>query len=63
MAVTSVRATKLALAVLTTPSPRQDSALTLALKKFLDIARYAGLAPSAIVVVATLRALKYNGGA
>ena len=32
-------------------------------EKFLDIkCRYAGLAPSAIVVVATLRALKYNGG-
>lgn len=32
-------------------------------EKFLDIkCRYAGLAPSAIVIVATLRALKYNGG-
>lgn len=31
-------------------------------EKFLDIkCRYAGLAPSAIVIVATLRALKYNG--
>lgn len=32
-------------------------------EKFLDIkCRYAGLSPSAIVIVATCRALKYNGG-
>ena len=32
-------------------------------EKFLDIkCRYAGIAPSAIVIVATCRALKYNGG-
>lgn len=33
-------------------------------EKFLDIkCRYAGLAPSAVVLVATVRALKYHGGA
>jgi formate--tetrahydrofolate ligase len=33
-------------------------------EKFLDIkCRYAGLAPSAVVLVATIRALKYHGGA
>ncbi len=32
-------------------------------EKFFDIkCRYAGLAPSAVVLVATIRALKYNGG-
>ena len=50
----SVRATKLALKL-------ADYTITEA--GFGSIkCRYAGLAPSAIVVVATLRALKYNGG-
>lgn len=32
-------------------------------EKFLDVkCRYAGLKPSAVVIVATVRALKYNGG-
>ncbi len=32
-------------------------------EKFLDIkCRMAGLKPSAVVIVATVRALKYNGG-
>lgn len=37
--------------------------LDLGAEKFLDHqVSYAGIAPSAIVLVATLRALKYNGG-
>ena len=32
-------------------------------EKFLDIkCRYAGMEPSAVVIVATVKALKYNGG-
>ena len=37
---------------------------TWAAEKFLDIkCRMAGLKPSAVVIVATVRALKYHGGA
>lgn len=59
----SVRATKLALKL-------GDYAITeagfggdLGAEKFFDIkCRYAGLKPSCTVIVATIRALKYNGG-
>ncbi len=45
------------------PSRRQASVLTSAQRKFMDIkCRKAGLAPDCIVLVATVRALKYNGG-
>ena len=44
-------------------SQRQDSGADLGAEKFLDIkCRMAGLKPDAVVIVATVRALKYNGG-
>ena len=59
----SVRATKLALKLADYTITEAGFGADLGAEKFLDIkCRYAGLAPSAIVVVATLRALKYNGG-
>ncbi len=59
----SVRATKLALKLADYTITEAGFGSDLGAEKFLDIkCRYAGLAPSAIVVVATLRALKYNGG-
>lgn len=59
----SVRATKLALKLADYCITEAGFGSDLGAEKFLDIkCRFAGLAPSAIVLVATLRALKYNGG-
>ena len=59
----SVRATKLALKLADYTITEAGFGSDLGAEKFLDIkCRYAGIAPSAIVCVATLRALKYNGG-
>ncbi len=59
----SVRATKLALKLGDYCITEAGFGADLGAEKFLDIkCRYAGLAPSAIVLVATMRALKYNGG-
>ena len=59
----SVRATKLALKLGDYCITEAGVGSDLGAEKFLDIkCRYAGLAPSAIVLVATMRALKYNGG-
>jgi formate--tetrahydrofolate ligase len=59
----SVRATKLALKLGDYCITEAGFGSDLGAEKFLDIkCRYAGLNPSAIVIVATCRALKYNGG-
>lgn len=59
----SIRATKLALKLADYCITEAGFGSDLGAEKFLDIkCRYAGIAPSAIVVVATCRALKYNGG-
>ena len=59
----SIRATKLALKLADYCITEAGFGSDLGAEKFLDIkCRYAGLKPSAIVVVATCRALKYNGG-
>lgn len=59
----SVRATKLALKLADYCITEAGFGSDLGAEKFLDIkCRYAGLRPSAIVLVATCRALKYNGG-
>ena len=59
----SVRATKLAMKLADYCITEAGFGSDLGAEKFLDIkCRYAGLKPSAIVVVATCRALKYNGG-
>ena len=59
----SVAATKLALKLGDYCITEAGFGSDLGAEKFLDIkCRYAGLAPSAIVLVATMRALKYNGG-
>ncbi|WP_105203588.1 formate--tetrahydrofolate ligase [Neobittarella massiliensis] len=59
----SVRATRLALKLGDYCFTEAGFGSDLGAEKFLDIkCRQAGLAPSAIVVVATVRALKYNGG-
>ncbi len=59
----SVRATKLALKLADYTITEAGFGADLGAEKFLDIkCRVAGLAPSAIVLVATIRALKYNGG-
>lgn len=59
----SVRATKLALKLGDYAITEAGFGSDLGAEKFLDIkCRYAGLAPNCIVVVATVRALKYNGG-
>ena len=59
----SVMATKMALKLADYVITEAGFAADLGAEKFLDIkCRYAGLAPSCIVIVATLRALKYNGG-
>ncbi|MCD8027057.1 MAG: formate--tetrahydrofolate ligase [Clostridiales bacterium] len=58
----SVRATKLALKLADYCITEAGFGSDLGAEKFLDIkCRYAGLSPSAIVLVATCRALKYNG--
>ncbi len=59
----SVRATKLALKLADYCITEAGFGSDLGAEKFLDIkCPTAGLAPSAIVIVATARALKYNGG-
>ena len=59
----SVRATKLALKLGDYCITEAGFGSDLGAEKFFDIkCRYAGLKPSCLVVVATVRALKYNGG-
>ena len=59
----SVIATKAAMALGDYAVTEAGFGADLGAEKFLDIkCRYAGLKPSAVVVVATVRALKYNGG-
>ena len=59
----SVRATRLALKLADYVITEAGFGSDLGAEKFLDIkCRYAGLTPNAIVLVATIRALKYNGG-
>lgn len=59
----SVKATKLALKLGDYAVTEAGFGSDLGAEKFLDIkCRYAGLKPSCIVIVATIRALKYNGG-
>lgn len=59
----SVRATKLALKLGDYCITEAGFGSDLGAEKFMDIkCRYAGLTPSVVVIVATLRALKYNGG-
>ncbi len=59
----SIRATKLALKCADYCITEAGFGSDLGAEKFLDIkCRIANLAPSAIVIVATARALKYNGG-
>ena len=59
----SVRATKLALKLADYCITEAGFGSDLGAEKFFDIkCRLAGLKPSAVVVVATVRALKYNGG-
>ncbi|MCL2461827.1 MAG: formate--tetrahydrofolate ligase [Defluviitaleaceae bacterium] len=59
----SVRATRLALKVGEIAVTEAGFGADLGAEKFMDIkCRFAGLAPDAAVLVATARALKYNGG-
>ncbi|MDD5952989.1 MAG: formate--tetrahydrofolate ligase [Oscillospiraceae bacterium] len=59
----SVRATKIALKLGDYCITEAGFGSDLGAEKFFDIkCRFAGLTPSAVVVVATARALKYNGG-
>ncbi|MCR5032683.1 MAG: formate--tetrahydrofolate ligase [Lachnospiraceae bacterium] len=59
----SVRATKAALKMADLVITEAGFGADLGAEKFLDIkCRKAGLSPDAIVIVATIRALKYNGG-
>ena len=59
----SIRATKLALKLADYAITEAGFGADLGAEKFLDIkCRKAGLSPSAVVLVATVRALKYNGG-
>ena len=59
----SVRATKLAMKLADYAITEAGFGADLGAEKFLDIkCRMAGIAPSTIVLVATVRALKYNGG-
>ncbi|MCR5300779.1 MAG: formate--tetrahydrofolate ligase [Erysipelotrichaceae bacterium] len=59
----SVIATKAAMALGDYAVTEAGFGADLGAEKFLDIkCRYAGLKPNAVVVVATVRALKYNGG-
>lgn len=59
----SVKATKTALKLADIVITEAGFGADLGAEKFLDIkCRYGGLTPAAIVVVATVRALKYNGG-
>lgn len=59
----SVRATKLAMKLGDYAITEAGFGSDLGAEKFFDIkCRYAGLKPSCVVLVATIRALKYNGG-
>ena len=59
----SIKATKLGLKLADYCITEAGFGSDLGAEKFLDIkCRFAGLKPSCIVVVATVRALKYNGG-
>ena len=59
----SIRATKLALKLGDYCVTEAGFGADLGAEKFLDIkCRKAGLAPNAVVIVATIKALKYNGG-
>ena len=59
----SVVATKTALKLADYVITEAGFGADLGAEKFLDIkCRYAGLKPDAVVIVATIRALKYNGG-
>jgi formate--tetrahydrofolate ligase len=59
----SVRATKTALGIADYTVTEAGFGADLGAEKFLDIkCRMAGLHPDAVVLVATVRALKYNGG-
>ena len=59
----SVRATKMALKLADYVVTEAGFGADLGAEKFLDIkCRMAGLKPDAVVLVATVRALKYNGG-
>lgn len=59
----SVRATKLALKISDITITEAGFGADLGAEKFMDIkCRKAGLKPDAVVLVATVRALKYNGG-
>ncbi len=59
----SVQATKLALKLADIAITEAGFGADLGAEKFLDIkCRMAGLHPNAVVIVATVRALKYNGG-
>ena len=59
----SVRATKTALGIADYTVTEAGFGADLGAEKFLDIkCRMAGLKPDAVVLVATVRALKYNGG-
>ncbi|MBQ8341578.1 MAG: formate--tetrahydrofolate ligase [Clostridia bacterium] len=59
----SVRATKLALKLADYTITEAGFGADLGAEKFFDIkCRKAGLSPDAVVLVATVRALKYNGG-
>ena len=59
----SVRATKMALKLADITITEAGFGADLGAEKFLDIkCRKAGLKPDAVVLVATIRALKYNGG-
>lgn len=60
----SVRATKMALKLSDITITEAGFGADLGAEKFFDIkCRMAGLKPDAVVLVATVRALKYNGGA
>ncbi|MDD3369379.1 MAG: formate--tetrahydrofolate ligase [Lachnospiraceae bacterium] len=59
----SVTATKMAMKLADYAVTEAGFGADLGAEKFLDIkCRMAGLTPSAVVIVATVRALKYNGG-
>lgn len=59
----SVRATKMALKISDITITEAGFGADLGAEKFMDIkCRMAGLKPDAVVLVATVRALKYNGG-
>ena len=58
-----MRATKMALKLSDIAITEAGFGADLGAEKFMDIkCRMAGLKPDAVVLVATVRALKYNGG-